>query len=38
MKISMVLVAAGSIVIGFFPHLVMDIIEKAVPTFIQMGL
>lgn len=38
MKISMVLVAAGSIVIGLFPHIVMDIIENAVPTFLQLGL
>ncbi len=38
MKISMVLVASGSILIGLFPHLVMDIIQKAVPTFISSGI
>ncbi|NCC80260.1 MAG: monovalent cation/H+ antiporter subunit D family protein, partial [Clostridia bacterium] len=34
MKVSMVLVAVGSLGIGLFPHLVMDIIQQAVPTFI----
>lgn len=38
MKVSMILVAAGSLVIGLFPHLVMDIIEQAVPTFINLGM
>jgi len=38
MKVSMVLVAVGSLVIGLFPHLVMDIIQQAVPTFIGSGM
>ena len=38
MKVSMVLVASGSLLIGLFPHLVMDIIQKAVPTFISSGI
>lgn len=38
MKVSMVLVALGSLVIGLFPHLVMDIIQQAVPTFIGSGM
>lgn len=37
MKVSMGLVALGSLIIGFFPHLVMDIIQKAVPTFITLS-
>lgn len=37
MKLSMVLVGFGCILIGFFPHLVMDIIELSVPSFITMG-
>lgn len=38
MKVSMVIVALGSILIGLFPHLVMDIIQRAVPTFIGINL
>ena len=38
MKVSMVLVALGSLVIGLFPHLVMDVIQQAVPTFIGSGM
>ena len=38
MKVSMVLVAVGSLVIGLFPHLVMDIIQQAVPSFIGSGM
>lgn len=35
MKISMALVGAGVIIIGLFPNIVMDIINMAVPTFIE---
>ncbi|MFH5835354.1 complex I subunit 5 family protein [Proteiniclasticum sp. C24MP] len=38
MKVSMVLVAFTSLIIGLFPHLVMDIIQQAVPTFIGSGI
>lgn len=36
MKISMALIGAGVILVGLFPNIVMDIINRAVPTFIDM--
>jgi len=37
MIIPMVTIAMGCIVLGFFPHIVMNIIERAVPTFLLIG-
>ncbi|WP_034327800.1 complex I subunit 5 family protein [Alkaliphilus transvaalensis] len=37
MLIPMVCFALASIIMGFYPQIVMDVIEKAVPTFFLMG-
>ncbi|KAB3534156.1 monovalent cation/H+ antiporter subunit D family protein [Alkaliphilus pronyensis] len=35
MIVPMVILALGSLILGFYPHLIMEAIEKAVPTFLQ---
>ncbi|ABR50233.1 NADH dehydrogenase (quinone) [Alkaliphilus metalliredigens QYMF] len=34
MMYPMVIIAIGCVVMGFFPHIVMDVVERAVPTFL----
>ncbi len=33
----MVIIALGCILMGFFPQIIMDVIERAVPSFLLMG-
>jgi len=37
MTLPMTMVAIGCVIMGLFPHIVMDIIEQAVPTFLLIG-